>query len=289
MFRVPLLRVVCCLSACVIFSTTLRAQEDLFRWIDFHSQKDQDVVTWVARALDGTPWTAIREIGVEYDAALVVTTLRASPLSSPNNDELNVWSVSLTNRKVTPILKGANLRWFGWMSFSGVAAPEPIALYDNCTECSPETYFTSFYYDYFSHAWAARWMQGGHAVPLFSANTPPGVVCTEVHAVMADSSGRGVLATWNNYDYQGAKPTDDYVYKYDVDPATGRDRVQPLTGKDADSMKARLCMGRDAVPKLSRGQNSSICKPWQIPEAERHVTTTPPANNQGKSNPGQRH
>src|SRR6266702_1326431 len=48
---------------------------DTFRWIDFHSPKDEDVIIWVTRALDGEKWTAIREIGVQYDAALVITTL----------------------------------------------------------------------------------------------------------------------------------------------------------------------------------------------------------------------
>src|SRR4051812_29417802 len=49
---------------------------DSFRWIDFHSPNDQDVVNWVRRALEEQKWTAIREIGVEYDQALVITTNR---------------------------------------------------------------------------------------------------------------------------------------------------------------------------------------------------------------------
>ena len=44
-----------------------------------HDQRDQDIVVWVTRALAAENWTAIREIGVEYDAALVVTTHRAIP------------------------------------------------------------------------------------------------------------------------------------------------------------------------------------------------------------------
>src|SRR5208337_990672 len=70
---------------------------DTFRWIDFHSPKDQDVVTWVTRSLAVEDWTAIREIAVEYDAALVVTSRRANPQSAATADTFNVWSVSLTN------------------------------------------------------------------------------------------------------------------------------------------------------------------------------------------------
>ena len=63
-----------------------RAQApDNFRWIDFHSPKDEDVVVWITRALDGQNWTAMREIGVQYDAALVVTSLRTSSQSAAND------------------------------------------------------------------------------------------------------------------------------------------------------------------------------------------------------------
>ena len=41
------------------------------------------MVVWVTRSLQPEKWSAIREIGVEYDAALVVTTLRANPQSLP--------------------------------------------------------------------------------------------------------------------------------------------------------------------------------------------------------------
>ena len=59
------------------FSVSLAsAQQDTFRWVDFHSPKDQDVVIWVTRSLEAEKWTSIREIGVIYDA--VLTSLRSS-------------------------------------------------------------------------------------------------------------------------------------------------------------------------------------------------------------------
>ena len=63
-----------CLIAALSVSSPLHAQQDTFRWMDFHSAKDQDVIVWVTRALEAEKWTSIREIGVIYDAALVVTT-----------------------------------------------------------------------------------------------------------------------------------------------------------------------------------------------------------------------
>src|ERR1700677_85843 len=150
--------------------TPLLAQTpDPCRWMDFHSQKDQDVIVWVTRSLAVENWTAIREIGVQYDAALVVTTNRATPQSSPDADTFNLWSVSLTNHALTMLLKGVNLRWLDSMTFAEGDPQELAALYDNCSGCTPDTYFTAFHYDSRAHTWATRWMRGGQGVPVWSA------------------------------------------------------------------------------------------------------------------------
>jgi hypothetical protein len=63
-----------------------------------------------------------------------------------------------------------------------------------------------------------------------------------------------------------------------------------LSGKDAESMKQRLCSTPGAVPGLSRGQDSPLCQQIVHPRPERKPVTTPPANNHGKSAPpGTRH
>lgn len=270
-------------------AVSMQAQAGTFRWVDFHSQKDQSVVTWVTRALEAEKWTAIREIGVEYDAALVVTTWRPSPQSPPDADTFNVWSVSLTNRLVTPLLKGANLRWLDWMHFGNDPAPEPTAIYDSCLGCAAETYFTAFRYDLSHHVWAARWMRGGEAAPIWSANAPPGVAWTHVYAVMVDGAGRGVLGTWDHFDYGEQKPAEDVVYQYDVDPVSGLERMLRLVGRDADAMEQRLCRAQDAVSGLARGQDSALCAETLRAQYQRTPITTPPANNRGQSFPGQRH
>jgi len=258
---------------------------DSFRWIDFHSPKDQDVIVWVTRALDGQQWTAIREIGVQYDAALVITTLRATPQSATNQDTFSIWSVSIANRMLTPILKGANLHLLDWMLFSIGGSRELGALYEDCHECEATTFFTAFYYDLRQHTWAARWMRGGQGVPLWTASPPSGVVQTRVYAAFADGSGRETLGTWNHLDYGKQKAAEDFVYRYDLDPISGVERTQLLFGKESEAMKHRLCSGQDAVVGLTRGQDSSLCQPFQKPRWERKPVTTPPANNQGQSLP----
>lgn len=258
---------------------------DAFRWIDFHSSNDQDVVVWVTRALDGQKWTAIREIGVEYDAALVVTTYRASPQASPNRDSFSIWSVSLADRTLTHIADGTNLRLTDWLLLNLGQGRELSALYDDCNDCAATTYFTALHYDLRQHTWAGRWMQNGKAVPVWTTTSPMGATMSQVYAVMSDSNGHEILGTWNHIDYGKEKPAEDYLNRYDLDPVTDIERTQLLSGRDAANLKDRLCHAQDAVPGLFRGQDTALCQSGQKPRYERKPVTTPPSNNQGQSRP----
>lgn len=276
------------LAALFVFTslqTPLRAQStDVFHWVDFHSPKDQSIVVWVTRALAVEDWTAIREIGVEYDAALVETTDRATPQSAANADTFSIWSVSLTSHLVVPLIRGVNLRWLDWMQFRTDAPEELTVLYNNCRQCSANTYFTAFYYDMGRHQWAARWMRGGQGALVWSSNTPAGMTWTQVYAGFAEPDGRTILGTWNHFDYGRQKPPDDFVYRYDVDPFSGLDRVQMLSGADADAMKMHLCDAADAMPDLARGQDSPLCEPY-IRRMDQRKPATTPADSQGRSVP----
>ena len=242
---------------------------DTFRWIDFHSPQDQDVVVWVTRALQAEKWTAIREIGVQYDAALVVTTQRATPQSNTNADTFAIFSVSLTNHMVTALVKGVNLRLLDWMLFAAGQPRELGALFDDCNDCNASTYFTAFHYDDKQHAWAARWLRGAQAIPLSSANPPQGVTVTQVYAALADPNGHEVIGTWSHFDYGKQKPAEDYVYAYDVDPWNGLDRTQLISNKDVVPMEKRLCQATGSVVGLAHGQDSALCRELLNPSAER--------------------
>lgn len=228
--------------------------------MDFHSPKDQNIVTWVKRSLQVEKWTAIREIGVLYDAALVVTTDRATPQSLPYTDTFTVWSASLTSHTVTPLLSGVNLRWSDWERFSRDTPLELPVLYDNCRDCAATTYFTSFYYSPVHHAWAARWMRGGQGIAVWNSKPPAGFVWTQVYALMPEGDDQVELCTWNHFDYGRHKPPEDFIYRYDLDPSTGLDRTVLLSGKQAAAMKLRLCNAQNAVPGLARGQDSPLCQ-----------------------------
>ncbi len=233
---------------------------DSFHWVDFHSSQDQDVIAWVTRSLEPEKWTAIREIGVQYDAALVVTTLRANPQGAVGTDTFNVWSVSLTSHAVLRLLQGADLRLLDWIQLTPGRSRELGALYDDCSACNASTFFTVFYYDITQHGWGARWLHGNQAVTVHSANPPPGVTWTQVFAVLADPSGNEFAGSWTHFDYGAQKPAEDYVYQYDIDPWHSLDRVQQVSDKQAAAMEQRLCSAQDAVPGFADGQDSQLCR-----------------------------
>jgi len=273
-----------------VTSSSIAQAPDTFRWIDFHAQSDQDVVIWVTRALDNEKWTAIREIGVQYDAALVITSLRATPQSATSRDTYTIWSISLSDRKLTRIMDCVNLRLVDWVLLNVGQGRELAALYDDCSDCQATTYFTAFHYDLRARTWAGRWMVNGKAAPVWASSAALGVTQTQVFAVMADGNGVETLGTWNHLDYGKQKAAEESVYRYDLDPQSDVERTQLLFGKDSTSMKDRLCRAQDAVPGLSRGQDSSLCQTSQKPHYERKPVTTPPANNEGQSRPpGNRH
>lgn len=275
------------MAAALAASLSAFAQQppDTFRWINFHSAKDQDIVVWVTRSLAVDDWTAIREIGVEYDAALVITTDRATPQSAPGSDTFTIWSASLTNHSATPLLKGVHLRIFDWERFSRSTPEELPMLYDNCLNCAATTYFTAFHYDLARHDWEARWIRDGQGIPVWNTKPVSGIAWSQAYAVLPEGDGHVELYTWNHFDYGRQKPPEDFVYRYDLDPFSELGRTVLLSGKDAAVMEQRLCTEQDAVPGLARGQDSPACDQLAKPRWQRHPVTTPPANNRGQSAP----
>jgi len=269
------------------FAVCARAQDQssLFHWVDFHSEKDRPFVVWVERAMETEKWTAIREIGVEYDAALVVTTDRAGPDAPPANDTFRLWSVNLTNHARIPLLKGVNLRWLGWMQMRESAPREWAVIYDDCRECAATTYFTTLAYDEKQHAFLPRWLRGEQTVPLWTATAQQGVNLTQVYAVLTDLDGLEVMGAWSHFDYGKEKDPEDYVYRYDVDPISGLERALLVSGKDADALKQRLCAAQGESENREQGQDSALCQAMLHAKPERKPVTSPPANNKGRSAP----
>jgi len=255
---------------------------DSFRWIDFHAPQDQNIVVWVTRALAVDNWTALREIGVVYDAALVVTSDRANSQAPPGDGTFTVWSVSLTSHAVARLVTGVHLRWFDRVRFADGTPQEWPVLYDNCVECQPNTYFTAFHYDLRTHAWAARWIRDGQGVAVWNADRPGSVQWTQLYAVMQAGEGHVALYTWNHFDHGKNSVPDDFIVRYDLDPFSDLERATQLTSKGTEQLRLQICSGQNAVEGLERGHDSELCQKLLKQHGERRPVTTPPANNRGR-------
>jgi hypothetical protein len=133
-------------------------------------------------------------------------------------------------------------------------------------------------------------MRGTQSVPVWTANPPAGVALNQVYAVLTEPNGRQLIGTWNRFDYGAEKDPEESVFRYDLDPFSNLERTQLLVGKEAESLKQRLCTAQSVVPGLTRGQDSTLCHETVKPRVERRPVTTPPANNHGRSvPPGARH
>ena len=298
-FRRAMLRICAAFGLLLIFACSIRAQTavEAFHWVNFHDPKDAQYVTWVTRELTAEKWTAIREIGVQWDSALVVTSERATPQSPPPGDRFAIWSVALSKHAVQPLLHGVNPRILNWTTFGGASqlAPELGLVFDDCYGCdAPSTFFTTLYYNYTDHAWRARWMRGDQGAVLWNSGTVDGVTRTQIYGLLTELPGRDVLATWSHYDYGKTKPAEDFVFEYSVDPASGLEQTQRLSSPHAEEMERRLCKADPgavdpALAELARGQDSEVCREL-VPErgkgrSARRPTLTPPANNHGQSLP----
>ena len=261
-----------------------RAQTpEAFRWVNFHSETDADIINWVNHSMTKEKWTSIREIGVQYDAALVVTEQRSSTQSMPDDDIFTVWTVSLTSHDRKPVLSGVKLRFAGWLRFLAGHASELTVLYDDCAHCQATTYFTTFHYDPTSHDFVARWLKAGQAAPVWSSNTLAEGDWVQIYGVYPRADGTVQLGTWSHFEDSAHKPQQDYVYLYSIDLGDSAENAVPLTGKVADQMKQRLCHTDGLVPGLARGQDAPIC--FRYHSYEPHPITSPPSNNHGKALP----
>jgi hypothetical protein len=289
-------RIGLCSLAVLLCGLTGSAQQTsgVFRWIDFHSAGDQNIVAWVSRSLEVTKWTSIREIGVEYDAALVLTEERTNPQSAPGSGAFTVWSASLTSHVLAPLVTGANLRWFDPVRFADDASDEWPVLYDNCHDCQPNTFFTAFYYDVRSHTWSARWINGGHGAPVWNATHPAGTNWTQAFALLSNGEGHSTLYAWNHFDYAKPRPAEDYITRYDLDPFNHVERSAvttaptpptPSVERQLAEYELQICRAETAPPGLARGQDSELCQNLLKARAPRQPVTTPPANNRGQSAP----
>ena len=88
-----------------------------FRWTDL--RQDTERVAAVSKALEGEKYTALREIAVVGDAALVITSTRANPTAKPEQDQYSAYSLDLKSPDEKPdlLMTGTRLQFRDWLRF----------------------------------------------------------------------------------------------------------------------------------------------------------------------------
>jgi hypothetical protein len=69
-----------------------------FHWVNF--KQEQDTVARVGQVLQAEDYSAMREIGVIADSALVFTTVREPGWTTPEGDMWTVYSISMQTAKL---------------------------------------------------------------------------------------------------------------------------------------------------------------------------------------------
>ena len=131
-----------------------------FHWVDL--KREADTVSRVSRALAADRFSAIREIGLLGDYALVFTTLRQPDAPTPDSDSWKVYNVTIGGGAIKMLLSGYEVRIMAWMPFLLHDRADLGITYTDCVGCEPTIIFTALHYDQ-GHGWRARWPNAGIA------------------------------------------------------------------------------------------------------------------------------
>ncbi len=252
----PLLLMSILLALMFLDAAATRAQViDGFAWVDMKA--DAKTVDRINYLLQGKTYTAIREIGLVGEHALVIASLRKDPIANPMNDSFVAYGVSLHDGLVEELLDGTNLKYVDWQKFYDYDTPELVATYDDCAQCKATTFLTAFYIDRKTHRWGARWRREIAGAPLYSADPTK----SYVYALFMNVDQRVVLDTWVSYPEQKKSSRGgEFLFEYGIDVPSDQGTSRPLTGRDVLPVKQRLCAGQSVVFGIAGGEDSGSCR-----------------------------
>jgi hypothetical protein len=236
-----------------------------FRWVNF--KQEPTVVSSVEAALHEDDYSAIREIGIIGDFALVFTAKRDPAWNTPEGDRWQAYSLDLRHGTLKHLIAGYQLQIVTWLTFSKSGTGELALTYLDCYECEAATLFTSLRFDAPRGGWIARWKGK-------TANQLPGILFVssdagmpydndevdQVWAVLQSASGQASVGTWYHSLNVKTGKVDDTVLKFVVDQTSGQEKTLTLTGQDARAWERTLCSSPDKIPGLSGGQDRRSCK-----------------------------
>src|SRR5271155_2632148 len=141
------------ISAAILFSFSFCSAQlpKGFSWANLEA--DTKAMSVVHHALRDTSVTAIREVGIEGDYALVMTASRENGAPTPDYDLWSIYNVSLSDGTSQILVSGYGVRLLDWI---GSQKDELAITYYDCWECEPATIFTTLRFRAGS-GWKARW------------------------------------------------------------------------------------------------------------------------------------
>jgi hypothetical protein len=238
-----------------------------FRWANLET--DSATMAKVRTALKGVAITAIREVGIEGDYALVMAVNREIDAPTPDYDQWYIYNLSLKTGQKRLLAFGYGVKQIDWI---GPGASELEITYYDCWECEAATLLTTLRLT--RTGWKARWVQKSEHVdypqPGALVQETPEDDTNEVDQVFAlvEGTSKSVEAgSWfHARNLQTGKIEDD-VYRYWVDPTTDADHVDTVKGQAAVAWERKICDRSEIVSEPGIGQDSKACRSVKRPAA----------------------
>ncbi len=232
-----------------------------FSWVD--PQSDKATIAAIRHALKASSYTSIRRVGVEGDSAIVMTTFRES---GEEADHWSIYNVTLATNKAEMLVSGYRVKVLDWI---GSTTPELAIAYYDCWGCEAATLFTTIHFTK-GTGWRARWPnkkgnadypQPGAIVSYGDAGEPyDDNDVDQIFAVVNQPDGGFAVGSWfHSRDIKRGKINDD-VERYSIDPTTGEDHVERLTGDSALKWERELCSQSNTPAGPNIGQSSKACR-----------------------------
>jgi len=236
-----------------------------FSWVNLES--DKKIMPVIRRALRDQNINAIREVGVKDGFALVMTTSRQPDEPTPDYDSWEIYSINLSTEKSRELFGGYGLKLLEWI---GPGNEELALSYLSCWECESATLLTTIHLVPGS-GWRARWPNN----PVNSASPAlPGAVVDigdmgmpyddndvdQIYAFVKQPENSFAIGTWIYSRNTVTGKIEQDVERYSIDPKTGKDRTEKLTGQAALDWKRVICSPENVITQANSGQNSKTCR-----------------------------
>ena len=235
-----------------------------FAWVNLES--NTSVMAKVRSSLQDHTMTAIREVGVQGQFALVMTAARPRGESTGDADAWTVYSVSLTSGQNNVLLRGYRVQLLRWI---GKGAGELAITYDSCSGCEPVIMFTTLRLDP-GVGWTARWSGEG----LTDTSDQPGAAVvaggvgepydddevSQVFGLIVQQNGEFTAGSWVRTRNTKTGQVEDDIERYSVDPISAADRVEHLRGAAAVNWERAVCTPSQLLVAPSLGQDSAACR-----------------------------